>query len=69
MIFRQITHDDLGCGGRLLIVAHHLVSDGLSLNTLIEDLETVCEALTCGRSRRCRNRTESCPEPNQNRPR
>ena len=42
---------DLGDGGaRLLLAAHHLVMDGVSLRVLIEDLETACGQLARGAS-------------------
>ncbi|HEY0607368.1 MAG TPA: condensation domain-containing protein, partial [Herpetosiphonaceae bacterium] len=42
---------DLGAHllGRLLIVIHHLVIDGVSWNILLEDLQTACDQLEQGR--------------------
>jgi amino acid adenylation domain-containing protein/non-ribosomal peptide synthase protein (TIGR01720 family) len=40
--------DPAGGPGRLLLVIHHLVVDGVSWRILLEDLETACRALAAG---------------------
>jgi non-ribosomal peptide synthase protein (TIGR01720 family) len=54
-------HFDLGPGqnARLLIVAHHLVIDGVSWRILIEDLQSLCAQLSCGAEVALPDRTTS----------
>jgi amino acid adenylation domain-containing protein/non-ribosomal peptide synthase protein (TIGR01720 family) len=43
----QVAYLDRGpeCSGRLLVIAHHLVIDGVSWRILVEDLETACRQM------------------------
>jgi natural product biosynthesis luciferase-like monooxygenase protein/amino acid adenylation domain-containing protein/non-ribosomal peptide synthase protein (TIGR01720 family) len=61
-LFRAVLFD-LGEGeaGRLLLVAHHLVVDGVSWRILVEDLETACEQLERGASVTLPPRTTAFP--------
>jgi non-ribosomal peptide synthase protein (TIGR01720 family) len=49
-ILLRVAHFCLGAGqpGRLLVIVHHLLSDGASMRILAEDLETACRQLYSG---------------------
>ncbi|CAM2064438.1 Amino acid adenylation domain-containing protein [Sulfidibacter corallicola] len=57
----KLVHFDLGAdrGQRLLILAHHLVVDGLSWRLLLQDLETVYSQLVAGQEPRLPAKTTS----------
>ena len=57
----RAAHFDLGKGapGRLLVVLHHLIVDGVSWRTLVEDLEQAYDALEAGEPVRLSGRSAS----------
>ncbi|MFL6255273.1 MAG: MupA/Atu3671 family FMN-dependent luciferase-like monooxygenase, partial [Pyrinomonadaceae bacterium] len=57
----KLVHFDLGAGrpGRLLIVVHYLVTDGVSLRVLLEDIQSIYEQLAGGEAVRLNQKTTS----------
>jgi amino acid adenylation domain-containing protein/non-ribosomal peptide synthase protein (TIGR01720 family) len=57
--FRAVLARVPGEGSRLLLVAHHLVVDGVSWRILLEDLEAICRPATCATAPALPDRTSS----------